>query len=452
MRRPALSPSRASDFKQCPLLYRFRAIDRLPEPSSTAQVRGSVVHAALEQLYALPAASRDPATAMTLVDPAWERITAEKPELAAEFEPELRAELLEQARKLLSGYYRLEDPTRFDPQSCEQRVEVELSDGTLLRGFVDRIDVAPTGEMRVVDYKTGKAPPAARELAEAKAMFQMKFYAVALLRSRGVLPARLRLLYLADGQVLDYTPDLEELLRFEKTLMAMWRAIQAAGVTGDFRPKPSRLCDWCAHHQHCPVFGGTPPPYPGWPQAGGAGCVIDRYYRRLPDDGRFQVFESTIGTASNWDDTIQHGSPPLALMTKAIEELVGGFRAAGRSAGAGHPGRHSRCAGEGSGLGGTARHPHLDGGGRDARHPAGRHRQGGGAGELLAAGHQRHRRRGHRPLSPARRGRGRAECARVGRSDGLCGDRQLAHPGDGAWRGRRGVAEPRSSPWSTTSR
>ncbi|HTF08115.1 MAG TPA: RecB family exonuclease [Asanoa sp.] len=266
VRRPALSPSRASDFKQCPLLYRFRAIDRLPEPASTAQVRGSVVHAALEQLYALPAASRGPETAMTLVDPAWDRVMAERPEFAAEFAPELRTELLDEARKLLSGYYRLEDPTRFDPQSCEQRVEVELSDGTLLRGFVDRIDVAPTGEMRVVDYKTGKAPPAARELAEAKAMFQMKFYAVALLRSREVLPARLRLLYLADGQVLDYTPDLDELLRFEKTLMAMWRAIQAAGVTGDFRPKPSRSCDWCAHHEHCPVFGGTPPPYPGWPQ------------------------------------------------------------------------------------------------------------------------------------------------------------------------------------------
>src|SRR5882757_11441728 len=81
-RRPALSPSRESDFKQCPLLYRFRAIDRLPEPSSTAQVRGSVVHAALEQLYALPAASRGPETAMTLVDPAWERVTTERPEIA----------------------------------------------------------------------------------------------------------------------------------------------------------------------------------------------------------------------------------------------------------------------------------------------------------------------------------------------------------------------------------
>ena len=265
-RRPALSPSRASDFKQCPLLYRFRAIDRLPEPSSSAQVRGSVVHAALEQLYALPAAERGPETAATLVRPAWERVLAEQPSLLADMGPALQAELLEQAQALLSGYYRLEDPTRFDPQSCEQRVEVELVDGTLLRGFVDRIDVAPTGEMRVVDYKTGKAPPEARALAEFKAMFQMKFYAVALFRSRGVMPARLRLLYLADSQVLDYTPDAEELLRFEKTLMAIWRAIQSAGATGDFRPRPSRLCDWCAHQVHCPAFGGTPPPYPGWPE------------------------------------------------------------------------------------------------------------------------------------------------------------------------------------------
>lgn len=267
VRRPALSPSRASDFKQCPLLYRFRAIDRLPEPSSTAQVRGSVVHAALEQLYLLPAPERIPETALSLAAPAWERVVAEKPSLADEITPDLRATLLDEARVLLSGYYRLEDPTGFDPQACEQRVEVELTDGTLLRGFVDRIDVAPTGELRVVDYKTGKAPPEARALAEFKAMFQMKFYAVALLRSRGVLPARLRLIYLADSQVLDYTPDLDELLRFEKTLMAIWSAIRAAGATGDFRPNPSRLCDWCAHRAHCPVFGGTPPPYPGWPQA-----------------------------------------------------------------------------------------------------------------------------------------------------------------------------------------
>ena len=74
-------PSRAADFKQCPLLYRFRAIDRLPEPPSTAQLRGSVVHSALEQLYGMPAADRVPQTALSLVDPAWERVLAAHPDL-----------------------------------------------------------------------------------------------------------------------------------------------------------------------------------------------------------------------------------------------------------------------------------------------------------------------------------------------------------------------------------
>lgn len=268
-RRLALSPSRAADFKQCPLLYRFRAIDRLPEPPSTAQLRGSLVHAVLEQLYAMPSADRVFDTAIALVDPAWAATTAANPDLVDQLTSEQQAKVLSDAQSLLSGYYRLEDPTRFDPQSCEQRIEVELADGVVLRGYVDRIDVAATGEMRVVDYKTGRAPSAVRAMAEAKALFQMKFYAVALLRSSGVLATRLRLIYLADGQILDYEPELDELERFEKTLTAIWRAIESAGATGEFRANQTRLCAWCTHQSRCPAFGGTPPPYPGWPDSSG---------------------------------------------------------------------------------------------------------------------------------------------------------------------------------------
>ena len=47
----ALSPSRASDFMQCPLLYRFRVIDRLPEPPSPAAARGTLVHSVLERVF-----------------------------------------------------------------------------------------------------------------------------------------------------------------------------------------------------------------------------------------------------------------------------------------------------------------------------------------------------------------------------------------------------------------
>ncbi|MGB7235655.1 MAG: RecB family exonuclease [Rhodococcus sp. (in: high G+C Gram-positive bacteria)] len=265
--KPALSPSRASDFKQCPLLYRFRAIDRIPEKSTTAQVKGTVVHAALEALYGMPTAARHSDTAVGLVESAWDRVRTESPDVADFIADNDLATLLEQARDLVAGYYEMEDPTRFDPESCEQRVEIDLDDGTPLRGFIDRIDVAPNGMVRVVDYKTGKAP---REFTEAKALFQMKFYALVVMRMRGIVPAQLKLMYLADKQSLTYTPDEGELLRFERMLSAIWKAILVAGKTGDFQPKRGKMCTWCDHQALCPEFGGTPPTYPGWPEVAAA--------------------------------------------------------------------------------------------------------------------------------------------------------------------------------------
>ncbi len=266
-RRPALSPSRAGDFKQCPLLYRFRAIDRLPERPSRAQVRGTLVHAVLERLFELPASERLPATAAALVEPVWAELRASWPEVLAQLftgpeDPELGA-WLESTGPLLEAYFRLEDPRRFDPQARELLVETELESGLLLRGYIDRLDVAPTGEVRVIDYKTGAAP---RPTGETRALFQMKFYALALLHLRGAVPDELRLLYLAaDGESLTYQPDEEELRRFEGTLNAIWEAVLRAGRDGDFRPNRSRMCDWCSYKALCPAWDGTPPPYPGWP-------------------------------------------------------------------------------------------------------------------------------------------------------------------------------------------
>jgi putative RecB family exonuclease len=276
-RRPALSPSRASDFKHCPLLYRFRAIDRLPETPSPAQVRGIVVHAVLEELFGLPAGERRPERAHALVAPAWRRVREERPELAELFagaDDQEVAEWLATAGELIDGYFGLEDPRLVTPEARELLVETELGSGVLLRGYIDRLDVAPSGELRVVDYKSGVAP---REFNEAKALFQMKFYAVALWRLRGVVPRQLRLMYLADRQSLTYTPDEAELARFERTREAIWQAILKAGRTGDFRPNPGRLCDWCSHQERCPAFGGTPPQYPGWPEPdAGEESVVDR--------------------------------------------------------------------------------------------------------------------------------------------------------------------------------
>ncbi|HEY3009617.1 MAG TPA: PD-(D/E)XK nuclease family protein [Micromonosporaceae bacterium] len=261
---PSLSPSRAADFKTCPLLYRFRAIDRLPEVPTADQARGTLVHAVLERLFDLPAGDRTPKAAAGLVEPEWRRLAEEAPELTellgADGEPAVAAEeLLASARSLLAGYFTVEDPRRLEPAERESLIEAVVDDRLLIRGYVDRLDVSPDGHLRVVDYKTGGAP---REAFEARALFQLRFYALVLWRTRGVVPRVLRLVYLKDAEACDYAPDPEELVRFERTVLALWRAIDHATATRDFRPKPSRLCAWCSHQERCPAFGGTPPPFP----------------------------------------------------------------------------------------------------------------------------------------------------------------------------------------------
>ncbi|MEV4570637.1 RecB family exonuclease [Nonomuraea sp. NPDC049419] len=257
----ALSPSRAGDFMTCPLLYRFRVIDQLPEKPSQAAVRGTVVHAVLERLYDLPAPRRSVQAALELLEPQWERLLADDPQYAQMFADEAeQAEWLAQARGMLERYFTLEDPTRLEPAERELYVEAVLDGGLMLRGYVDRIDVAPTGEVRVVDYKTGSAPGPD---FEAKALFQMKFYALVLWRLRGEVPRLLQLVYLGGrGEVLRYAPDEADLLATERKVMALWAAIERSLETGEWRARRSRLCDWCDHQALCPEFGGTPPPVP----------------------------------------------------------------------------------------------------------------------------------------------------------------------------------------------
>ncbi|WP_402465924.1 RecB family exonuclease [Isoptericola aurantiacus] len=263
--RPALSPSRANDFLQCPLLFRYRTVDRLPEPPSSAAARGTLVHAVLDRLYDAPLGERTREAALALLPGEWDRLVDAEPRYARLFtEGGDAAEQpvdrwLDGAGKLLGTYFTLEDPNRLQPEARELRLESQLDDGPLLRGIVDRLDVAPDGAIRVVDYKTGRSP---RPGFEASALFQMRFYGLVVWRERGVLPKMLQLVYLGDGQVLRAEPRERELEVTESKVRGIWDAVETSARRGEFVPKRSKLCGWCAHQAVCPEFGGTPPPIP----------------------------------------------------------------------------------------------------------------------------------------------------------------------------------------------
>jgi putative RecB family exonuclease len=259
----ALSPSRAGDFMQCPLMYRLRVIDKVPEPPSVAAARGTLVHSVLEHLFDLPPGGRTPDEAAALLGPEWEKLAAKSPEIRGLFgtEEEL-SEWLASARSLLGRYFTLEDPNRLEPAEREWFVRAAVGEGAdrfVLRGVVDRLDVAPNGMLRVVDYKTGKAPPAGYE---AKNLFQMKFYAVVLWKLRGVVPKRLQLIFLGSGDVRTYDPDESDLRGTEQKIVALWAAIRGAVEREEWPAVPSKLCGWCSFKPLCPAHGGTPPPLP----------------------------------------------------------------------------------------------------------------------------------------------------------------------------------------------
>jgi putative RecB family exonuclease len=259
----SLSPSRAADFMRCPLLYRFRVVDRLAEPPSAAAMRGRLVHAVLEALFDLPREQRSPAAAQALVPAAYQRLRQEDSRLEELFgDGQLTEEaFIAEARALVGAYFELEDPSRLAPQARELLVEAQLEGGPLLRGYIDRLEVAPgSGLMRIADYKTGKSP---HPRFQGEMLFQLRFYALILWLTRGQIPAVVLLLYLGNRDKVAATPSAGDLERTRLKIETIWREIQRMLAARDFPPVKGPLCAWCSFQDRCPLFGGRPPPFPG---------------------------------------------------------------------------------------------------------------------------------------------------------------------------------------------
>lgn len=272
-----LSPSRASNFKQCPLLFAYTSIYRLPTPPTVAQVQGTLAHACLENLFLHPRAERTVDVALSYLQPAWDTLCGrlqpsdegdrprEDPEAMLALAPpgsETETLLLTNAEKFVRNYFLMEDPTKFDPKDNE--VEVKATTGGVpLRGFIDRLDCVEvpgedgSSESRyyITDYKTGKVPaPDDRYLADK--FWAMKVYALLLWEEQGVLAKELRLVYLAGGHPtairrMVVTPAMIDSIRRE--LGALWKAIKKAHRQGEFRPRPNNLCGWCDFKDICPA-------------------------------------------------------------------------------------------------------------------------------------------------------------------------------------------------------
>lgn len=249
-RLETLSPSRAGDFKTCPRLFKFRAIDRIPEPPSVYQARGTTAHLALQRLFDDPESQRTPERLYDLFREAWTEIRGDE-EFHGLFEDvDSEREWGIESLALLANYFSIEDPTTFDPEDRELDMLEDL-DGIVVRGILDRIDRDEDGQLIITDYKTGKAPP---ERYALSSFFALKIYALLIRKRLRETPKEVRLLYLSGPTLYRLPIDDRQLDAMDGQLRALWAAIERAMSHDRFPPRPGSLCNWCSYQEICPAF------------------------------------------------------------------------------------------------------------------------------------------------------------------------------------------------------
>jgi len=250
----SLTPSKVASFKDCALAFRFSAIDRLPEPPSPWATKGTLVHRALELLFCEEPPRRTLATALSCLATARNEMASDADYVGLNLDAEAESLFAVESEALVRRYFELEDPTRVHSIGLELRLEVALGSLTL-RGVIDRLDLDADGGLVVTDYKTGKVPGVVHEQSR---LGGVHFYAFLCEQLLGLRPVRVQLLYLSEPVAIVARPSDQSIRAMEKRALAIWKAVETACDRDDFRPHPSRLCDWCAFRDYCPAVRGDP--------------------------------------------------------------------------------------------------------------------------------------------------------------------------------------------------
>lgn len=246
-----LSPSSASTFRQCPRRWKFRYIDKLPDPPGEPALRGTFVHSVLELLLQNEPAERTPETAKRIARETWDEFKSDEDLIQLGLSEAEGRQFRWDAWQNIEQYFALENPSQVNVVGTERDMKTSVG-GTPFRGIIDRVDQTPQG-LTVTDYKTGRVP-SARYLDNA--LSQVWLYAAALQTTESQDISEVRLLYLSPGS--KKRNDVRRAFDSDKMLDSVavhtdtWNGIHQAVECDSFGPQTGPLCSWCPYRAQCP--------------------------------------------------------------------------------------------------------------------------------------------------------------------------------------------------------
>jgi ssDNA-binding Zn-finger/Zn-ribbon topoisomerase 1/RecB family exonuclease len=240
----SFSFSGISKFKSCPRAFEYRYYQEIPEAFTSIEGHmGTAVHAALEWAYRERLECREPRMneayhyyRTAFYDP------TELDHTKTVKSGSTIVDYFEQGRACLSYFFsRLFPHDRSTTLMLETKFEIPLNPEINLKGVIDRVARGEDDVIRIIDYKTGKAPHPLDNL-------QLPSYA----------------LYVFDttekNEILLSIEDLKE----QRTMTAPFHRENAAEIrfkllrditeileTTEFKANPSILCLWCGFNNIC---------------------------------------------------------------------------------------------------------------------------------------------------------------------------------------------------------
>ena len=254
---PVFSYSKMEVFKNCPLQYRYKYIEKkYSQDTSIALELGSLCHYVLEQKGKMIVSGET-------VD--YEKLNDILMNGVTETDEKTKEKLLgvnQLKRKYFEVWHEADnasgasydekiklfdkvlhdemEETDWKPTYFEKPFEFVWDNKVILKGFIDRIDTKD-GQYRTVDYKTSKKVYEQSKLATS---LQFGVYALAILNEFGVLPIESEYRFiLIDDKQYALTKGWEN--RLIKAMDKVFGDIKKKEKKSVFVPKPSPLCHWC---------------------------------------------------------------------------------------------------------------------------------------------------------------------------------------------------------------